>query len=309
MQAITGPVYAALDAVGVPALARSLGRAGLILCYHNVVADGRGATGAAGAPGAAGVHLARAAFCRQMEWLAARYQVVPLLELVARLAQGKPLGRLAAVTFDDGYRGVLAYALPVVRDLGLPVTVFVVSEAAERGRPFWWDYPALARADTPARRARWLDELRGDGDAILAAARAGEPDALPDDRRPATWPALAAAAGADVTLGVHSATHRALPRLTDAELDRELAESRAAVQRAAGVAPHVFAYPYGLWDGRTRAAVRAHGYRAAVTLDYGLVRAGADPWALPRVNVPATIPRAAFAAWCAGLNLRRLVPR
>src|SRR5579884_1948264 len=289
MQAITAPLYTALDAVGAPALARSLGRAGLVLCYHNVVADGRGGTGAAGA---VGVHLARAAFYRQMEWLAARYTVVPLLELVERLARGKSLGRVAAVTFDDGYRGVLAHALPV-----------------ERGRPFWWDHPGLARADAPARRARWLHELRGDGDAILADASAGELAALPDDRRPATWSALAAAVGAGVTLGVHSATHRTLPRLTDAELDRELVESRAAVQRATGVAPDVFAYPYGLWDARTRAAVRACGYRAAVTLDYGLVRAGADPWALPRVNVPATIPRAAFAAWCAGLNLRRLVPR
>jgi peptidoglycan/xylan/chitin deacetylase (PgdA/CDA1 family) len=244
-----------------------------------------------------------------MEWLASRYTVVPLLELVQRLVQGKPLHRLAAVTFDDGYRGVLVHALPVVRDLGLPVTVFVVSGAAECGRPFWWDHPVAARADTPARRARWLDALRGDGDAILADERAGDPDALADDCRPATWPALAAAAGAGVTLGVHSATHRTLPRLTDAELDRELAASRAAVHQAAGVGPEVFAYPYGLWDARTRAAVRACGYRAAVTLDYGLVQAGADPWALPRVNVPATIAQAAFAAWCAGLNLRRLLPR
>jgi peptidoglycan/xylan/chitin deacetylase (PgdA/CDA1 family) len=303
MQAITGPLYAALGATGAPALVRSLNRAGVVLCYHNVVAAHPGGTGAPGA------HLPRDAFCRQMQWVAARYTVVPLLELVQRLVHGKSLRRLAAVTFDDGYRGVLAHALPVVRDLGLPVTIFVVSGAAERGRPFWWDHPLPARADTPARRARWLHELRGDGDAILADARAGEPNALPDDCRPATWAALAAAASAGVTLGVHSATHRTLPRLTDAELEGELAASRAAVHQAAGAAPEVFAYPYGCWDSRTRAAVRACGYRAAVTLDHGLVHAGADPWALPRVNVPATITRAAFAAWCAGLNLRRLLPR
>src|SRR5579884_3427914 len=219
MQAITAPLYTALDAVGAPALARSLGRAGLVLCYHNVVADGRGGTGAAGA---VGVHLARAAFYRQMEWLAARYTVVPLLELVERLARGKSLGRVAAVTFDDGYRGVLAHALPVVRDLGFPVTVFVVSEAAERGRPFWWDHPGLARADAPARRARWLHELRGGG--RRRGRDAGSPFRHPP--HPAAPHRCRARPGAGGESGRRAASHRSRPRRVCVSL-RPLGRSHA----------------------------------------------------------------------------------
>ena len=47
--------------------------------------------------------------------------------------------------------------------------------------------------------------------------------------------------------------------------------------------------------------VRAAGYRAALTLERGPVN-GTDPWALPRMNVPAGIGYAAFQAWTAGLH-------
>ncbi len=72
-----------------------------------------------------------------------------------------------------------------------------------------------------------------------------------------------------------------------------------------GITPTLFAYPYGVWDVRVRDAVHAAGYRGAVTLDYGLVTAGADPWALRRVNIPSGITLPAFEAWIAGLHPRR----
>ena len=105
-------------------------------------------------------------------------------------------------------------------------------------------------------------------------------------------------------LGVHSATHRSLPSLTDAELEYELVTSRSIVHRATGACPEFFAYPYGRWDARVRARVRAAGYRAALTLDAGLNDAASDLLALPRINVPAGISRAAFEAWTAGLQAR-----
>ena len=77
------------------------------------------------------------------------------------------------------------------------------------------------------------------------------------------------------------------------------------VYEATGVRPDLFAYPYGRWDARVRARVAAAGYRAAFTLDAGLNPAGADPWTLRRVNVPAGISDAAFEAWAGGLQARR----
>jgi len=48
-----------------------------------------------------------------------------------------PRGHMA-LTFDDGYASVLEEALPVLRDLGVPATVYFNSGTIE-GRPFWRD--------------------------------------------------------------------------------------------------------------------------------------------------------------------------
>jgi hypothetical protein len=52
--------------------------------------------------------------------------------------------------------------------------------------------------------------------------------------------------------------------------------------------------------------VQAVGYRASLTLATGLNDATADPWSLRRINVPGAIADAAFEAWAAGLQLRRI---
>jgi peptidoglycan/xylan/chitin deacetylase (PgdA/CDA1 family) len=107
-----------------------------------------------------------------------------------------------------------------------------------------------------------------------------------------------------LAVGAHSASHRTLTRLDAAELEQEIVASWETIRARTGARPELFAYPYGIWDARVRQAVRAAGYSGAVTLDYGLVGARSDPWALPRVNIPATILPPAFETWTAGLHPR-----
>lgn len=296
--------YRALKVSGVNAVARRLSNAGLVLCYHNVVAETD-----ANASDTLGLHMPLATFARQMRWLARTYQIVPLAELVSRLSNGGSTRGLAAVTFDDGYCGVFENAWPVLRDLGIPATVFVIGDAPEREERFWWDEPEVLRAYSPARRQEWLTTLRGDSAAIgNSLASVDSPPARrqpPASRRHATWPTITKAARSGLQLGVHSATHRALPVLDEAELQDELVKSRERISNRTGVTPEFFAYPYGLWNERVRNAVRAAGYLAAFTLEFGPHTRTTDPWALPRMSIPARIDDAAFHAWTAGLNPRR----
>ena len=287
--------YRSLRALGITAMKRRRD-AGSILCYHNVV---RGDDGGVGDPG---LHVSRERFETQMRWVAAHYTVVSLREFVDRLSAGTSLRSVAAITFDDGYAGVFDHAVPILRTLGLPATVFLVAEAVGRSAGFWWDQAEIVESATPGRRNTWLTELRGDDDAILRRAAPAARRHLPASHRPADWSTIRASLGRGIDIGVHSATHRSLPTLTDEELEDEVVASRAIVQRATGIVPEFFAYPYGLWDSRVRALVRAAGYRAGVTLDSGLNGAFADPWALRRINVPAGISDAAFEAWTAGLH-------
>lgn len=293
--------YNALRISGVTTLARRLAGDGVVLCYHNVVSNGS-------APSPLGLHMPLATFERQVRWLLKHYAVVPLDEIVSRLLQGRPLRGMAAITFDDGYEGVFEHAWPLLRHLGVPATVFVVADAQAHERGFWWDDPDVLRAYSPDRHDTWLTALRGDRTAIVQSiVPVRAPWQPPDWCRPATWRTIGAAAESGLQVGVHTVTHRALPALDDAELHRELVESRDTIRDFTGANPPFFAYPYGVWNDRVRRAVQAAGYRAAFTLGAGPAARTTrrDPMTIPRVNVPAGIEDAAFQAWTAGLRPRR----
>jgi peptidoglycan/xylan/chitin deacetylase (PgdA/CDA1 family) len=68
-------------------------------------------------------------FEKQLLWLQRkRYHFVSLAEYVRTLRdQGRIFGRIAAVTFDDGWRDNHEYAFPILRRLGIPATFFIVS--------------------------------------------------------------------------------------------------------------------------------------------------------------------------------------
>ncbi len=287
--------YTGLKTLGVTAASRRVRNAGLILCYHNVVR----ATAPWGAPG---LHVSVDVFERQMRWLASRYSVVPLGEFLDRMEARASLRSLAVVTFDDAYAGVFEHAVPVLNALRIPATVFVVASASASASGFWWDHPDIAQRTTSERRMAWLNDLRGDGPAILRIHAGSRPPATPASHRAAEWPIIRASLAGGIDIGVHSATHRALPLLSDAELEYEVVHSRDVVRHAIGRRPEFFAYPYGHWNAQVRARLVDAGYRAALTLDPGLNDAGTDPWELRRINVPAGISDDAFDAWTAGLR-------
>ena len=284
--------YGSLHALGLPAARRRWGAAAVVLCYHNVIAD---TDAVSGAPG---LHVHCDRFARQVRWLAAHYTIVPLGEFIRRRGV-RTSPPLAAITFDDAYQGVFEYAAPLLDRLGIAYTVFVVAEGAGHSSGFWWDQSGVVAALTDARRDRWLTQLRGDEAAILAEV--GASAAVPPPAcRAAGWDIIRTHVGSHMEIGVHSATHRYLPALSDAELEHEVIASRVRIHRETGVWAEFFAYPYGLCDERVRAAVRGAGYTAAFGLDPVLNGAAGDRWMLPRVNIPSELSDRAFEAWTAG---------
>lgn len=285
-------VYRAMRLTGATTLARRLGD-GVVLCYHDVVDDSDATAG-----NALGLRMPVSRFERQMRWLRDHYTIVALEELAEHARRGASLRRIAAVSFDDGYSGVLDHAWPLLQSMKIPATVFVIADRAE----FWWDDPDVLREHSPERERHWLSVYKGDRTAIIGSVR-DRVTATPTSPRfrNATWESLTVAARAGLTLGAHTVTHRSMTTLDDGELERELVESRAIIARHSGVTPTLFAYPYGLWDERVRRATQSAGYRAAFTLDasQGVRLRRRDLWSLPRLNIPAGISDVAFQTWTA----------
>jgi peptidoglycan/xylan/chitin deacetylase (PgdA/CDA1 family) len=95
----------------------------------------------------------------------AGFRFVTLSELQARARWGAMPGRTLAVTFDDGYLDNMTAGWPVLRELGIPATMFIPSGPIGGRAEFWWD--ALDRVflrpgRLPARLNLRLDGLELD---------------------------------------------------------------------------------------------------------------------------------------------------
>lgn len=92
----------------------------------------------------------------------------------------------------------------------------------------------------------------------------------------------------EVELGAHSVTHPHLDELTPAEIEQEVSGSKLRLEQLTGQTITTFAYPYGSYDRRVRAAVIAAGYRSAAAVKNALSHPHDDPWAIARWTVDST---------------------
>lgn len=90
------------------------------------------------------------AFATHMQYLADQgYVTVSLYDLLEALSNEKPLPPKAVVlTFDDGYRSLMDYALPVMQRYGFTGTVFVATELSDRELPAYLTWSQIKRLFT-----------------------------------------------------------------------------------------------------------------------------------------------------------------
>ncbi len=98
-----------------------------ILMYHQVNHEGRGSS----------VTVRPDNFERQMEFLKVhRYHVISLETLIRDLKAGRRIPpKTVAITFDDGTVDNIRFAFPVLRKMGFPATVFMITDNIDR--PGW----------------------------------------------------------------------------------------------------------------------------------------------------------------------------
>lgn len=296
-----------LVASGAPRVARAtLRRDVLVLAYHNIVPAG------AEVRGDRSLHLPLAAFAAQLDWLAARYEVVPLEDVVRDRGDSPhapPRRPRVVITFDDAYRGAVTVGVPELVARRLPATLFVVP-AFVGGCTFWWDALALpgeAELD-PEMRRRALHECRGEDAAVRRWARdMGRTERpVPDHARCASEAEVCAAARQPgISLGSHTWSHANLASLPDDELHAELARPLAWLRQRGTRMSGCLSYPYGSYSRRVARAAADAGYHAALRIDGGWMGGtAADRFALPRLNVPAGLSRNGFILRTAGFLCR-----
>lgn len=259
-----------------------------------------------------------AAFDTILGWVKSWFNVLPLDEAIARLADGSLPARAAALSFDDGYADNHDVALPLLRRHGLPCSFFVATgfidggrmwndtliESVRRSRLATLDLQGLkdaSGADLGRHSLGSVDDRRTALHGLIQRVKylAPEPrlvcveaiaqraEVQPPSDLMMTSDQVRGLRDAGMQIGAHTVHHPILATLDARDAADEIARSRDTLEALLGERVGLFAYPNGkpgtdyLPDVHP-AIVRELGFSAAVSTRWAAARQGDDVFQIPR---------------------------
>jgi peptidoglycan/xylan/chitin deacetylase (PgdA/CDA1 family) len=150
-------------------------------------------------------------FTKQLDWIQEHGEIVDLETAIERWTE-PGAEKLFVLTFDDGFEDMYHNAFPLMKEQGIPFTLYLTTRPIETGEPL---------------------------------------DPMYSDARPFTWDQVNEMAATGLaTLGAHTHTHPDLRKATTSQISEELDTSDMLILERTGVAPKHFTYPWG-WSSET----------------------------------------------------------
>jgi peptidoglycan/xylan/chitin deacetylase (PgdA/CDA1 family) len=249
------------------------------------------------------------------------YHVLPLGDLVTRLARGSPLPpNSLAITVDDGHRDFYTHAYPIFREYGLPATLYLTTGFLDTQGWLWFDLVDYLFAQTKqqrlelkigtlhgawtwpaghpsavaeivklggvelanADRLRLMRELPG----LLGVAVPGHP---PVQWAALRWEEVREMARHGFEFGPHTVNHPILAKIETQDEQRwEIEESKRRVEAELQQPARHFCYPNGQPDDISDGVVemvRQAGLENATTTRQGFCDARTPLFQLKRIPV------------------------
>jgi len=215
-------------------------------------------------------------FRRHLQFLKKRYHIIKMSDYLEFRSTGGELPDFPLViTFDDGHRENYSL-LPVLRETGVPVTIFLCSALTGTKRHFWFkEY----------RNFKLLKQLP-DAERLRRLEKAGFRDDREYDDSHSLSEEQVAILKEMVDFQSHSMTHPVLPLCSAIKSRREIRQSRRDLEREFGLQVTGFSFPDGLYSEREIEFVREAGYSYALTLEPGFNDATVDLFRLRRISIP-----------------------
>ena len=109
--------------------------------------------------------------------------------------------------------------------------------------------------------------------------------ATPNNSGYISWEQLRILESAGHEVQSHTVSHGRLTDMPPSQLDREMRESRATIEREMHHSVEVVAYPFGIYDERVMRAASAAGYEFGLRADADLVVGKPLQYRMPRIRV------------------------
>ena len=216
----------------------------------------------------------------QMGFLrAAGYRILTPDELLSCMSGELVLKEKAvAVTFDDGWLDNYLFAYPILREHRINATVFIVTDWVERASGHNPSSPPL---NLRGGRVGLQDVIVSTHNESKALIRNGE-----EHRVALNWSHIAEMQESGlVSFYSHTKTHAECDRLTGNGLAEELGGSKKIIETRTGRPCPYLCWPRGKYSDIALKAAKNAGYRGLFTTRRGVVRAGADPFAIERIVI------------------------
>lgn len=256
-------------------------------------------------------------FAREMAYVAENFNVINLARLHAFVKHGHALPpRPLLITFDDGYLDNYTNAFPVLRRLGLPAVIFLITDRMDNPIVPWWDecayyfrhteksqviLPLLGEQDISTAKQRkvvletLLSNLKAVPDAhkqrmimqVSSALDVAPPP--PDGSLFVSWDQVREMVAHGIACQPHTASHPILTRVPQEQMHRQIKESRDRIISETGQEVMAFAYPNGKcadYDLSTQQTLSSLGYSMAFTVAAGPANAEevrGNPMTIPRI--------------------------
>ena len=301
----------------------------LVLTYHDVLPEGFPENNPL-----FGMAVTTAEFDWYLDYLHRHYNPISLSQFTDWLLRNKPLPpRPVLITFDDGHRNNLQYALPLLRKRNTPAVCFVIAGSLGAHKQTWVEEGYYRILFT--RASAWQLTT---GESISLATKQERSAAcsrffslfrtIPEERQQQEMENLRSQLSIDsdgrefpdrfeflgtselkqlrqvnIEIGAHTVSHPIFATLSEQRVKEEVGSSRAILESATGSGIRAFAYPFGMPEidflPRDSELVKQAGFEIAFAANDGFVDRSADPFALPRFGI-GRMTRAQFAATISG---------
>lgn len=251
-------------------------------------------------------------FDQQMLYLSEKYRIISMDELSDHLAGYRDFA--VAVTFDDGYKDNLTYALPVLKKYRVPATIFISTRFPEGNCQMWW-YELEELCDSHnsivftlkgknynfkmqdrTQKNRCFRKIHNLIQSLSENEQNDLMNLIRKGRKPKnykkyclTWEEIQQLDRESlITIGAHTHSHVNMKQLTIEEVGKEILTSKLLLEGKLGHTIDHFAYPYGTSNevgNREYSAVVAYGFKTAVTNMYDSLKNDSQIFCLPRYSV------------------------
>lgn len=306
----------------------------MILTYHRIVAD----IALAEREAIIGLVTSTSTFRRHLELVRAQCDVVTLAEAVRVLKGERSVSRpVAVITFDDGYRDNYENALPVLRELGLPATIFLPTGLVDSDEPLQHDrihwlihqmhekgldlHPMLEGLGLRQLRIEEIINQKEPGaqvqqivflpfatrEILIERLEKITGTEYPEGFKLLTWQMVQEMQQAGISFGGHSDQHPILTLEGADTIERELRRNKRMLEDRLNCPAQHFAYPNGRYNETIKNIVARLGFAVAVTTRRGIAWPGDDLYALSRVGLCEESTRGASGRYSPSVAAMRLM--